>query len=96
MASLSKTFIDEVPAPAAGYKIHWHDTIKGFGLLDPAKWTKPEVIEGYRMGVAHFELQTFRLRLAALEKKAAEEGLLLTETQIAALERKREEQQESR
>src|SRR5690606_36062555 len=35
-----------------------------------------------------------RLRLAALEKKAAEEGLLLTETQIAALERKREEQQE--
>jgi transposase InsO family protein len=39
-------------------------------------------------------LQTFRRRLAALEKKAAEEGLLLTEVQIAALERKREEQQE--
>jgi hypothetical protein len=39
-------------------------------------------------------LQTFRLRLAALENKAAEEGLLLTEVQIAALERKREEQQE--
>jgi hypothetical protein len=36
-------------------------------------------------------LQTFRSRLAALEKKAAAEGLLLTETQIAALERKREE-----
>lgn len=40
-------------------------------------------------------LQTFRLRLAALEKKAAEEGLLLTEMQVAALERKREERQES-
>jgi transposase InsO family protein len=40
-------------------------------------------------------LQTFKRRLAALEKKAAEQGLLLTETQVAALERKREEQQES-
>lgn len=39
-------------------------------------------------------LQTFKLRLALLEKKAADEGLLLTETQIAALERKREEQAE--
>ena len=40
-------------------------------------------------------LQTFRLRLAALEKKVAEEGILLTESQVAALERKREEQMES-
>ena len=39
-------------------------------------------------------LHTFRLRLSALEKKVAEQGILLTEAQIAALERKREEQQE--
>jgi transposase InsO family protein len=39
-------------------------------------------------------LQTFKQRLAALEKKMAEEGIVLTEAQVAALERKREEQLE--
>jgi transposase InsO family protein len=37
------------------------------------------------------ELQTFKLRLLALEKKVAAEGILLTETQVAALERKRDD-----
>jgi transposase InsO family protein len=37
------------------------------------------------------DLHTFKRRLAFLEKKVAEEGVLLTETQIAALERKRDD-----
>lgn len=37
------------------------------------------------------DLETFRQRLRALEKHAAEKGLVLTETQVAALERKRED-----
>jgi transposase InsO family protein len=36
-------------------------------------------------------LQTFTLRLLALEKQVAEQGIVLTETQIAALERKRDD-----
>jgi transposase InsO family protein len=36
-------------------------------------------------------LQTFKQRLLALEKKVAAEGIVLTETQIAALERKRDD-----
>lgn len=49
---------------------------------------------GVRSVWLRHELQTFKQRLAALEKKSAEEGLVLTESQIAALERKREEQLE--
>ena len=41
------------------------------------------------------DLQTFKHRLAALEKKIAAEGIVLTESQVAALERKREKEEAS-
>ena len=46
---------------------------------------------GVRSVWIRHDLESFKKRLAALEKKSAEEGLLLTESQIAALERKKDD-----
>ena len=48
---------------------------------------------GVRWVRMRHQLQTFSLRLRALEKKVAEEGLVLTERQLAALEKKKERDQ---
>jgi transposase InsO family protein len=51
----------------------------------------PVSAAGVRSVWLRHDLQTMKLRLGALEKKVAEEGILLTEAQMAALEQKKEQ-----
>ena len=46
MAKLTKGYIDKVPAPDEGYKIHWDEAVKGYGLRIMASGKKVFVAQG--------------------------------------------------
>jgi hypothetical protein len=52
MARLTKTFIDNVPLPATGYKVHWDDRLKGYGLRVTAAGKKVFIVMGRVNGEA--------------------------------------------
>jgi integrase len=52
MAKLTKTFIDKVATPATGYKLHWDDSLKGYGLRITAAGKREFVAQGRVMGKA--------------------------------------------
>lgn len=52
MAKLTKAFIDKVQPPAEGYRIHWDETVKGYGLRVTAAGKKVFVAQGRVRGKA--------------------------------------------
>jgi transposase InsO family protein len=83
---------------------HIEEEVKAFAISHPAYGQVRVANELRKKGVfvspsgvrsvwQRHDLETFAKRLAALEAKVAQDGIILTEAQLTALERKKEKQQ---
>lgn len=50
MAKITKAFVDKVNAPAEGYKIHWDDSVKGYGLRVSSQGKRVFIVMGRVLG----------------------------------------------